>query len=179
MNRQIAHVTFALTICLAAAVPSPAQRAVAKSGLNVRSGQSTSSAVVDHLAAGDTVSLVSAKPRSGYLHITTSSGTTGWAWAVRLDILGGAAPGTAVTGRSGGTPTSAPTGTSSSTGTHATASAIDASWPKVATNAAPYTWPDTPHTSCAAGGVGGDTITNRWKNRTDSSLSRAIAGWRK
>ena len=176
MNRLIALRTFALTLFLASADPCLAQHAVAKSGLNVRSGQSASSTVVDHVAAGDTVSLVSPKPRGGYLHVTTSGGKTGWAWAVRLEILGDSSPG-AASGRSGSSPRSTSAGTSRSTGTKTAVVAIDASWPKVATNAAPYTWPDTPHTLCPAGGVGGDTITNRWKNRTDSAATYHEVPW--
>ena len=177
MSRRIAHCTFALALFLAAAAPSLAQHAVAKSALNVRSGQSTSSAIVAHLAAGDTVSLVSPRPRSGYLHVSTSSGKTGWVWAVRLDVLGDSAPSAAAsTGRSGSS-TSTSAGTGRSTGTNAAAAAIDASWAKVATNAAPYTWPDTPHTICPAGGVGGDTITNRWKNRSDSAVTYHEVSW--
>jgi uncharacterized protein YraI len=178
MNRPIGLRTFAIALFLAAAAPLLAQHAVAKSGVNVRSGQSTNSTIVDHLVAGDTVSLVSPKPRSGYLHVSTSSGKTGWAWAVRLDVLGDSAPSAAATtGRSGGRSTGTSTGTGSSTGTHTAVSTIDASWPKVPTNAAPHTWPDTPHTVCAAVGVGGDTITNRWKNRTDSAATYHEVSW--
>jgi multidrug efflux pump subunit AcrB len=54
MPRSIARCALALAMLLGA-TPILAQHAVATSGLNVRSGQSASSAIVDHLAAGDTV----------------------------------------------------------------------------------------------------------------------------
>ncbi|HEV8150105.1 MAG TPA: SH3 domain-containing protein [Gemmatimonadales bacterium] len=138
-----------VVVLLAVAGPLAAQRAVATSGLNVRSGHSGQTPIVDQLAAGDTVELLSADPQNDYRHVRTPGGITGWAWAQRLALLPGSPP----------------------------SPGIDSSWARVASNAAEYSWPEPPHESCAAGGAGGDTITNRWKNRTDSAASYHELGW--
>jgi hypothetical protein len=147
-----------------------AQRAVAKSGLNVRSGQSTSSQVVDHLGAGDTVNLLNPNPRLGYLHVESAAGVKGWAWAARLQIV------------SAGTPSGGPVRPSPTTPTIPAipavgSSTVDPSWPKVPTNSGNYTWTDSPHTVCSATGAGGDSETNRWKNRTDSAAAYHPVSW--
>ena len=159
-----------------------AQRAAATSGLNVRSGQSTSARIIDHLAAGDTVTLLSASPRLGYFHVVTPSGTKGWAWAARVRVVAATAVPPPVRSRARGArepsdgPTVAPGSLRESVG-YSPAASLDASWSKVASNAVDYTWTDIPHSVCPAAGVGGDTETNRWKNRTDSAESYHEVSW--
>src|SRR5689334_19536953 len=115
------------------------QSAVASTGLNVRSGQSTQSDVRATLEAGDTVDLVSATPRKGYYHVRTrgSEPVTGWAWAARLHIVGDAS--------ASGNPDVTLSGT-----TIASNGAVDSSWTKTSSNAVAFQWPDGDRATCAA-----------------------------
>jgi len=129
---------------------SAAQRAVATSGLNLRSSHSAQAQAIGHLAAGDTVELLSLTPINDYRHVRIPGGLTGWAWAKRLSLL--------------------PPPVDSS-------AAIDSGWARVPSNAAAYTWPEPPHAVCAAAGAGGDSATNSWKNRSDSAASYHPVSW--
>src|SRR5690348_6162761 len=82
--------TTVLILC-ALAAPLAAQQAVATGGVNVRTGQSTASQILDHLEAGDTVKLLSANPRKGYYHVEEPNGTQGWVYIRYLDVIGTAA----------------------------------------------------------------------------------------
>jgi len=67
-----------------------AQQAVATAAVNVRSGQSTSSRIINHLNAGDTVSLVSATQEGRLLpRRKKSDGTKGWVYARYLRLATG------------------------------------------------------------------------------------------
>jgi hypothetical protein len=146
-----------------------AQRAVATSGLNVRTGQSTTSRVVAHLEDGDTVSLLSTSPRRSYYHVETSDGVKGWAWTARLQLVDHGA--THVVSPAG-TPT-----TPTSGGGNVPADAFDPSWTRTPSNAADYQWTDGNHASCSAAGAGGDSETNLWKNRDDTPAAYNAVTW--
>ncbi|HKW48260.1 MAG TPA: SH3 domain-containing protein [Gemmatimonadaceae bacterium] len=154
-------------LALGVCTPDPArsQAAVASTGLNVRSGQSTQSDVRGTIEAGDTVDLVSAAKRKGYYHVTTRGSTpiTGWAWAARLHVVEGAASGNP--------------GVSLSGNTVASNGAVDSSWTRTASNAVDIHWPDGDHALCAADGLGGDSLTNHLKNRTDEPTSYHEVSW--
>src|SRR3954463_839815 len=94
MRYQLAIV---LAICSTARVPAQGQTtAVATANVNVRSGQSTSSRILDQLSPGDTVRLLSTTLRRGYYHIQEPSGTKGWTYKRYLRVIV-AAPTPAVT----------------------------------------------------------------------------------
>jgi uncharacterized protein YraI len=167
-------------VLLVAALVAPslgAQKAVATAGVNVRSGQSKSSQILDHLATGDTVTLLSPSQRKGYYHIEESDGTKGWVYVRYLELVG-SAPTTTTTG-AGSTTSSTGTGsTTSSTDTASTTSVtpsgttagaavskVSASWAKPAFVTSVFN--RAGFGSCARGGDGGDTATNVRKNRTD------------
>src|SRR5215469_12432650 len=141
-----------LSLAVATADRALGQAAVASTGLNVRSGQSTKTDVLAKLEAGDTVDLVSAAKRSGYYHVRTrgDSSITGWAWAERLQLVEGSSGNSVVT---------------LSGNTTASNGAVDSSWAKVSSNAVDIHWPDGDNALCAADGTGGDPITNHLKNR--------------
>jgi hypothetical protein len=82
---------FAVTIVCLFCSPAFAQQATAARGTNVRPTASTAQQPVAHLAAGDTVTLLSTTEKNGYLHVKTADATTGWAWAKNLTV-GAAAP---------------------------------------------------------------------------------------
>lgn len=157
-----------------------AQRAVVTGGVVVRESQTSRSKALARLAEGDTVSLVSAKARRGYYHVTTSDGTVGWAWDKRIEVHGADA--------SGSSSSSSATRASSGSGAAAggtdggtVSSAIDPSWPRVPSNATTWTWPDGDRASCDASGKGTqghyDPATNTFKNRTDVPASYHAVTW--
>jgi len=83
--------TVGLSLVGIIAVPGmiAAQQAVATAAVNVRAGQSTSSRIITHLNAGDTVSLLSATKTSGYYHIEERDSTKGWVYARYLRVITG------------------------------------------------------------------------------------------
>jgi uncharacterized protein YraI len=78
---------------LAALVALPAaligQQAVATTGVNVRSGPSISTPIVDHLTAGDTVSLASPTKNNRFYNVMERNGARGWVSATYLRLLAG------------------------------------------------------------------------------------------
>jgi len=155
-------------------VPSLAaqQHVVAEIDLNVRRGQSTSSQILGRLDQGDTAEVLVPPKRSGYYHVRTAAGVTGWAWAARLTPVG--APVTPTpTPAPPAPPTPAPPSGAPSTGS----SSIDPSWTKTPSNAADYTWPEGNHLVCQAAGQNGDDATNLMKNRTDEPASYHAVTW--
>lgn len=159
------------TLLAVTALPLGAQQqAVATATVNVRSGQSVSSRIVDHLEADDTVSLLSPTRRRGYFHIEESDGTRGWVYARYLTVIGDAnvappRPETPTT-RPDSTSTRRDTASSSTTTATTTASStIDASWDKPAPTTT--SWARSGFPTCGPDGQGGDSPTNHRKNRTD------------
>ena len=148
------------------------QRVVAEIDLNVRRGQSTSSQILGRLDQGDTAEVLVPPKRSGYYHVRTAAGVTGWAWAARLTLVG--APVTPTpTPAPPAPPTPAPPSGAPSTG----ANSIDPSWTKTPSNAADYTWPEANHAVCEAAGQNGDDATNLMKNRTDEPAAYHAVTW--
>ena len=145
-------------LLLFTASPVTAQVAVATSGLNVRSGQSTKSKIKATLEAGDSVDLVAPTKRLGYYHVRTreTPAVTGWAWAARIRLVSEAP---------------APPAPSS------VAAGVDSTWAKTASNATDINWPTGDHAMCQANGVGGDSATNHLKNRTDEPTSYHDVRW--
>src|SRR5258708_36958527 len=80
-----------LIACLALSGLATAQQAVATAAVNVRSGQSTSSRIINHPSAGDTVSLLSAAKKGGYYPVEEREPTKGWVYAPYLRVLAGSA----------------------------------------------------------------------------------------
>src|SRR6266567_2253209 len=108
-----------------------AQRAVATGGLNVREASTSASAIRSHLAAGDTVTLLSPDTLQGYLHVRTKGGVSGWAWTRGLKVVD-----------------------TVGTGPPTIADVIDTGWTKTPSNAVDYHWPDGDHAVCNADGSG-------------------------
>lgn len=142
-------------LCGCAATLGAQSQAVATSNVNVRSGQSKSSRILDELSEGDTVTLLSPSLRRGYYHIQEASGTKGWVYSHYIEVVGAAAESTQA-----GTPAGAG---------GAAATAIDASWDKPDPQSSVFSRPG--FADCPAGGGGGDTLTDLRKNRTDEPAS--------
>ena len=151
-----------LTSLLVGSSSAFAQAAVATSGLNVRTGQSTKSKITTTLEQGDTVDLVPPTKRLGYYNVRTCTDppVTGWAWAARLHLV------TQPVSPPAPTPTPPPV-----------AAAVDSTWTKTASNAADIHWPTGDHALCQANGIGGDSLTNHLKNRTDEPASYHDVSW--
>src|SRR5215470_16028515 len=89
-SRLVPMVVALLAAGIVPARSARAQAVVASSGLNVRSGQSTHSAIKGTLEKGDTADLVPPTiKRLGYYHVRTRTtpAITGWAWAQRLHLV--------------------------------------------------------------------------------------------
>ena len=158
--------TLVLTLLIALAAggtPLFGQAAVATSGLNVRSGQSTKSTIKTTLDQGDTVDLVTPTKRLGYYHVRTrkTPPITGWAWAARLRIVSESLP-----------PSPPPTPTPATV-----TGSVDSTWTKTPSNAADIHWPTGDHALCQADGLAGDSATNHRKNRTDVPASYHEVSW--
>lgn len=128
-----------------------AGQAVATGGVNVRSGQSKSSKILDHLEEGDTVSLLSSSPTKGYYHVEEANGTKGWVYVRYLNVV-----------------TSSPVIPSGGL-TGSVSSSVSSSWAKPAPKSAIFK--RTGFGDCGPSGEGGDSPTNLRKNRTDEPAS--------
>lgn len=63
-----------------------AQEATAKQSLSLYRSPSKSSAVVDHIAKDDRLTVVRAKPYHGYYHVKTEQDAIGWVLATGVDV---------------------------------------------------------------------------------------------
>jgi uncharacterized protein YgiM (DUF1202 family) len=81
MRRRVLAV---LVIVLSAAAWT--QEATLKRGSNLRRAPNTSSAILENLNSGDSVSLVSSAKRLGYYHVRAQDGNLGWLWARNLNV---------------------------------------------------------------------------------------------
>jgi hypothetical protein len=151
------RVSLAFLIVCCGGAAANAQDAVATASVNVRSGQSKSSRIVDRLNAGDTVTLVSPTLRRRYYHIAESNGTRGWVYSHYLAVVVTPAAGPAVAPSPAPPP---PTGVTS---------AVDPTWDKGTARVTVFHRTGAP--DCAAAGDPGDTLTDRLKNRIDEPVS--------
>ncbi len=143
-----------LAFVSALAAPVAAQQAVATGSVNVRTGQSTSSRILDHLETGDTVTLLSPNPRAGYYHVEESGGTKGWVYVRYLEVVARAPVDSA---SSNVTSAGSPSGVA--------ATKVTATWAKPAPKTSSFR--RSGFAACGPGGAGGDSLTNLRKNRTD------------
>ena len=148
-------------LAIALSTPLGAQKAVATGGVNVRSGQSMSSRILDHLETGDTVTLLSPNPRAGYYHIEENDGTKGWVYVRYLQAVATAPVDSAASApldsASHVTPAGGPAGSA--------ATKVSTAWARPAPQTASFHRAGFP--ACGPGGDGGDSLTNLRKNRTD------------
>jgi hypothetical protein len=150
-----------LLLAIALSTPLGAQKAVATGGVNVRTGQSMSSRILDHLETGDTVTLLNRNPRAGYYHIEENDGTKGWVYVRYLQTVSTAPVDSTVSmpidSGSHVTPAGGPAGSA--------ATKVNTAWARPAPNTS--TFHRAGFGDCGRGGDGGDTATNVRKNRTD------------
>jgi hypothetical protein len=125
-----------------------AQTAVVQRNVNLRPDPSTNNAPIEKLTPGTQIQLLDPAPTNGFLHAQVAD-QAGWVWSknVQLQPVGSPSP-------AGGGP---PTG-------NAPAKAVSSDWDK------PAPQDNTFHSAegdCGETGDGGDTDTNKRKNRID------------
>lgn len=133
------------------------QSAVVTRNVNLRPDPSTNETPIDKLTPPTQLQLVEVGATNGFLHVKVD-GEEGWVWAKNVHVQQTPSP-----GGGGGTP---------SGGTAATA--ISPDWDKPAPQTASFESDEGP---CGETGNGGDTDTNRRKNRTDVADSYHLVTW--
>lgn len=134
-----------LWVCVALAA---AQTVVVTHNVNLRPDPSTDNDPIEKLVAGTQIQLVDPHPTKGYLHAKVDN-QTGWVWGKNVQTRSVPLPGLGV-----GNP---PTG-------NTPASSVSSDWEKPAPQSASF---ESDEGTCGETGDGGDTDTNRRKNRTD------------
>src|SRR5271169_4521779 len=77
-----------ILVFLSSALAGFAQTASILRGSNLRKAPNTSSAILETLHQGDSVTLTSTRKRSGYYHVSASDGTVGWVLAKNVSTSG-------------------------------------------------------------------------------------------
>jgi len=75
------------TLCLSVSICSlSAQQATINHGVSLRGDPSTRNSPIGHLNRNSTVTLLAAKPKTGFYHVQTGDGTKGWVGLKYLNI---------------------------------------------------------------------------------------------
>lgn len=159
VGRALLTAALALLGCGALAATTGAQQVVVVRNVNLRGDPSANQPPIRLLLPPEELELRdTARVNNYYPVVRAESNDTGWVWAnnVRVET----APGQPDTAMFGAAP----------------AAAIDASWEKPAPVAGTFTSP-VRDLSCGPTGDGGDTTTNRRKNRTDLPQSYHAAAF--
>jgi len=154
MNRLLRTVAFFLiSVALA-----DSQTAVVTRNVNLRPDPSTNGAPIEKLKAQTQIQLLETGPTNGYLHVKVND-ESGWVWSKNVRVQ--QATSTAMGG--------------GETATESTpAAAISSAWDKPAPQSASF---QSDEGNCGETGDGGDTDTNRRKNRTDAPASYHTVTW--
>jgi hypothetical protein len=132
------------------------QTAVVTRTVNLRPDPSTNGSPIDKLTPPTQLQLLEARATNGFLHVKVN-GNSGWVWTknVKLQQI-------STTPTGGGGPEGIP------------ATTISSDWVNPAPQTAPFASDEGP---CGETGDGGDTDTNRRKNRTDVPASYHAVSW--
>lgn len=145
MNRRTAS-SLLLTLLIAAPAPTLwAQTGVVERNVNLRRDPSTAVREIRLLRPPDRVTLLDTALTNRYYHVVTEDADTGFVWSPNLRIIPDTDPSVV-----------------------AVATEIDTGWPKPAPDVRTFTINGQ---TCGAGGNGGDTGTNRLKNRIDTTAT--------
>ena len=154
MRRILRTLVFVLScVCLSAS-----QTAVVTRNVNLRPDPSTSATPLAKLSPQTPLQLLETGPTNGFLHVKAED-QTGWVWSKNVRIQQSAPINT---GGGGTTPEGVP------------APAISSHWGKPAPQSASF---QSDEGECGDTGDGGDTDTNRRKNRTDLPASYHLVTW--
>jgi len=147
MNRLLR--TLALAFALLCVSLAASQTAVVIRNVNLRPDPSTNGTPLAKLTSQTQLQLLETSLSNGFLHVKVND-QSGWVWSKNVRIQQSPSTGTG-------------TGTTISEGAPATE--ISSEWDKPAPQTAPF---QSDEGSCGETGDGGDTDTNRRKNRTDA-----------
>jgi hypothetical protein len=152
MNRLLCTAVLALSsvgfVC--------SQTAVVTRNVNLRPDPSTNGSPIDKLTPPAQLQLLEAGATNGFLHVKVN-GNSGWVWSKNVKVQQ-----TSTTTMGGGGPEGASTTT------------ISPDWDKPAPQVASFA---SDEGTCGETGDGGDTDTNRRKNRTDVPPSYHAVTW--
>jgi hypothetical protein len=143
---RLGSVVLAGFLLLAHPVAQGGQAFVIHHSANLRHSASTQSAVVAHLDPGAELTLLATGQTAGFYHVRTAAGDEGWVY----HTLGHVEEADAVPAPASGG-----------------AAAFDPSWPKPGPTGSVLIGPPGTQPCPADGEAGGDTETNKRKNRTD------------
>jgi hypothetical protein len=135
-----------------AATPAAAQSVgtvIVERNVNLRRDPSTAQPRIRLLLPPDELDLLDSLKTNDYYHVQSPNDEEGWVWSRNVKVVPAPPPAILASGMS---PTAA--------------TAIASSWSKPAPNTTQFTSPTTGD-ACGPTGQGGDTETNRRKNRTD------------
>lgn len=147
-----------LVFVLSCVCLSASQTAVVTRNVNLRPDPSTSATPLAKLSPQTPLQLLETGPTNGFLHVKADD-QTGWVWSKNVRIQ--QSPPTNIGG-----------GATTSEGIPATA--ISADWEKPAPQSASF---QSDEGECGDTGDGGDTDTNRRKNRMDLPASYHLVTW--
>jgi len=153
-----------LAISLGTAGPSLATEGALTRNANLRRDPSTASPPLRRLAPPDEVEVIDPKPVNGYYHVRDEDNEQGWVWHGSLRIVPDVESPVPA----------APKVLASPVGPADITSSISPDWDKPDPNRTTFEGADG---SCGPTGDGGDTETNRRKNRTDISGSYHDVTW--
>ena len=156
MRKLLAYSLILVFACMVAG-NAFATEAIVKKRATLRNDPSTRHPPIATLTAQEDVELIEPSPTAGYYHVRTAEGEEGWVYARNLELV--------TTSPDSPAPTSVPpTIPAEPTATVGVTSNISPTWNKPDPNTTTFDGPDG---HCGPTGDGGDTFTNRWKNRTD------------
>ena len=154
MNRLLRTIVFGF-LCVGLAA---SQTAIVTRNVNLRPDPSTNGAPLAKLASQTQIQLLETSPSNGFLHVKVND-QSGWVWSKNVQIQQSPSAGT---GAGATTPEGAP------------ATAISSEWDKPASQSSSF---QSDEGECGETGDGGDTDTNRRKNRTDVPSSYHPVTW--
>jgi hypothetical protein len=144
-----------LWVCVALAA---SQTGVVTRNVNLRPDPSTTGTPIVALKPETQLQLLETAPSNGFLHVKVN-GQSGWVWSKNVQVRQALSTHTAA----------APTGAEG-----APATAISSDWDKPVPQSTSF---QSDEGECGATGDGGDTATNRRKNRTDVPASYHLVTW--
>jgi len=137
--------------------PVAGQTVLVQRNVNLRRDPSTEHPPLRLLRPPEELELLDSLKTNNYYHVRRAeSDETGWVWANNVRIVRDSAPGTFVV--------------------DSAATAIEQAWAKPPAVVGAFQSPAT-GISCGPGGDGGDTLTNRLKNRTDVPASYHVVSF--
>ena len=135
----------------------------------LRADPSTERPPVAILQTGEHLDLIDPSPRAGYYHVRSEEGEEGWVYVRSVEVVADAPAAAAQP------PTRpAPTARGRPPSTTGIVSSIPPNWDKPEPNTTTFDGPDG---QCGPTGDGGDTVTNKRKNRTDEATDYHQVTW--